>query len=88
MVAIREPVRPAGRGYHRHVNIIMPEICGYQTIEKIRQRKGVERRADHRPDRQSDEGYSEKTRRTISPSRPHTAQLALRMCCIARRDRP
>jgi CheY-like chemotaxis protein len=69
----------------------MPEICGYQTIEKIRQRKAwssvpiIARTA--KAMKADSEKCFETGRRTISPSRPHTTQPALRMCSIARRDR-
>ncbi len=38
------------------MDIMMPEMDGYQTIEKIRQQPGLSPPADHRLDRQGDEG--------------------------------
>ena len=38
------------------MDIMMPEMDGYQTIENIRGNPGLPAAADHRPDRQSDEG--------------------------------
>ena len=38
------------------MDIMMPEMDGYQTIEAIREQPGVPPAADHRADRQGDEG--------------------------------
>ncbi len=38
------------------MDIMMPEMDGYQTIEKIRQNQRLSPPADHRADRQGDEG--------------------------------
>jgi len=78
------------------MNIIMPEMGGYQTIEKIRQREEIwqRRRSSPGPTDKRVKGDGDKcfeaglsgdlAKPAQSPRRfcPH-----LRMCCFARRDR-
>jgi CheY-like chemotaxis protein len=70
----------------------MPEMGGYQTIEKIRQDKGVALPADHRPDAKAMKGDREKfleagaSDHLAKPVNTERLLSALRMCCIARRD--
>ena len=69
------------------MDIMMPQMDGYQTIGVIRQEPGVPPAADHRADRQGDEGRSREMpggrrlrlsgeagqHRTTAPRHPHVA---------------
>ena len=64
----------------------MPEMDGFETIRTIRQDPQLRDAADHRPDRQGDEGRSRevhrrRARRTTSPSRSTSSSCS--RCCAS-----